>query len=69
MVGRGERDRDYYVASLAGYIAGADDSLGWLFDYEGSFEGAHGRGHGLRAEGPRGDIRRGNLELEVSDLA
>ena len=41
MVGRGERDRDYCVASLAGDIAGADDSLGWLFDYEGSFEGAH----------------------------
>jgi dihydrofolate reductase len=30
----------YYAATtLDGYIAEADDSLGWLFDYEGSYEG------------------------------
>jgi dihydrofolate reductase len=29
----------YCAASLDGYIAEADDGLGWLFNYEGSFEG------------------------------
>lgn len=29
----------YCAATLDGYIAGADDSLDWLFTYEGSFEG------------------------------
>ncbi|MEX2197049.1 MAG: dihydrofolate reductase family protein [Thermoleophilaceae bacterium] len=33
----------YYCAStLDGYIAEADDSLGWLTGYEGSYEGAEG---------------------------
>lgn len=32
--------RYYCAATLDGYIAEADDTLGWLFDYEGSFEGA-----------------------------
>ncbi len=29
----------YCAATLDGFIAEADDSLGWLLDYEGSFEG------------------------------
>lgn len=29
----------YCAASLDGYIAEADDSLAWLFNYEGRFEG------------------------------
>ena len=29
----------YCAATLDGYIAEADDALGWLFEYEGSFEG------------------------------
>jgi dihydrofolate reductase len=29
----------YCAASLDGYIAEADDTLGWLLNYEGSFEG------------------------------
>ena len=29
----------YCAASLDGYIAETDDSLAWLFNYEGSFEG------------------------------
>ena len=29
----------YCAASLDGYIAEADDTLAWLLDYEGSFEG------------------------------
>ena len=40
----------YCAASLDGYIAEADDSLAWLFDYEGSFEGA-GVEPGPMAEG------------------
>jgi dihydrofolate reductase len=33
------RTRYYCAASLDGYIAEADDTLAWLLDYEGSFEG------------------------------
>jgi dihydrofolate reductase len=40
----------YCAASLDGYIAEADDSLAWLFEYEGSFEGA-GAEPGPMAEG------------------
>jgi dihydrofolate reductase len=29
----------YCAASLDGYIADADDGLGWLFSYDGSFDG------------------------------
>ena len=29
----------YCAATLDGYIADSDDGLGWLFGYEGSFEG------------------------------
>ena len=31
----------YCAASLDGYIAEADDTLGWLLNYEGSFDGEH----------------------------
>jgi dihydrofolate reductase len=34
------RTQYYCAASLDGYIAEVDDSLAWLFEYEGSFEGA-----------------------------
>lgn len=40
----------YCAASLDGYIAEADDSLAWLLEYEGSFEGA-GVEPGPMAEG------------------
>src|SRR6478672_12338572 len=30
----------YCAATLDGYIAESDDSIGWLTGYEGSFEGA-----------------------------
>src|SRR5204863_9960018 len=40
----------YCAASLDGYIAEVDDSLGWLFNYEGSFEG-FGVEPGARGEG------------------
>ena len=40
----------YCAASLDGYIAEADDSLAWLFNYEGSFEG-EGAEPGPRGEG------------------
>jgi dihydrofolate reductase len=33
------RTQYYCAASLDGYIAEADDSIGWLTNYEGSFEG------------------------------
>lgn len=33
------RTQYYCAATLDGYIAEADDSLGWLMGYEGSFEG------------------------------
>jgi dihydrofolate reductase len=33
------RTQYYCAASLDGYIAEADDTLGWLLGYEGSFEG------------------------------
>jgi dihydrofolate reductase len=33
------RTQYYCAASLDGFIAEADDSLGWLLDYQGSFDG------------------------------
>jgi dihydrofolate reductase len=33
------RSQYYCAATLDGYIAEADDTLAWLMDYEGSFEG------------------------------
>ena len=33
------RTQYYCAATLDGFIAEADDSIGWLMDYEGSFEG------------------------------
>ena len=40
----------YCAASLDGYIAEADDSLGWLLEYEGSF-GGEGAEPGPMSEG------------------
>ena len=36
------RAQYYCAATLDGYIADADDGLGWLFGYDGSFEGEGG---------------------------
>jgi dihydrofolate reductase len=59
------RTQYYCAASLDGYIAEADDSLGWLFNYEGSFE-ADGAEPGPMGEGGAYEAFYGGVGALVS---
>lgn len=58
----------YCAATLDGYIAEADDSLGWLLGYEGSFEG-EGAEPGPMTEGGAYERFYGDVGALVSGSA